>query len=102
MTTKKTAHSQEDHDLLIRIDTKLGVLVQRFDDHQSEALGRIRTLEELKLGKNEAQEMRHGAEMVHSDHEQRLRRQERYTWLAIGALSIMQISWALFSGYFLK
>jgi hypothetical protein len=76
---------ENDHDLLVRIDTRVTELkdqVSRFN--QSSAEDR-RQLHEIKADKSD----------VH-DHETRLRRQERFLYIGIGGLMTLQLIFGLF------
>ncbi len=47
MTTRKTKLNTQDHDLLIRMDEKLNLLVQSFNSHKKETDDRISFLEKI-------------------------------------------------------
>lgn len=81
---------QNDHDLLIRIDTKLGLLINQFDEHKAVSLNKITELQETKLDRDEADRILESANQVHDDHEKRLRRLEQYGAIALGALYVIQ------------
>lgn len=80
-----------DHDLLIRIDTKLGLLIEQFNDHKSDALKYIQDLKSTKLDKSLFIKFEEGYNNSKKDQEVRLRRLERYGAIAVGALSVIQI-----------
>lgn len=74
--TDEIHNGQSDHDLLIRIDTKLELLFKDFGTVKADII----KLESCKAEKRDL-----------TDHEKRLRRLERYGAIAIGALTIIQI-----------
>jgi len=87
---------QSDHDLLIRIDTKLGILMTDFHTVKKDVV----RLEELKANKKDLAEIMECVDLKsddksnktdHCDYESRLRRLERYGAIAIGGLAIIQI-----------
>lgn len=80
-----------DHDLLIRIDTKMDLLTKQFNSHQAEAIGRIKSLEDHKIDKAEILRLKHEADIDHKDFETRMRRVERWGFVAIGGLAILQL-----------
>ena len=96
---------QADHDLLIRLDTKMdraGSDIKELHNHISTVHRSVEGLSvgidnkiakaiEPKIDRAEVQDMRDEAEKIHSDHEKRIRQLERYTWSAIGALALAEI-----------
>ena len=71
---------KNDHDLLIRIDTRLEDLIKRQSDIQKE----IVRLEDTKCGKEEA-------DKKFTDFEVRLRKLERFFYGAIAVLIVLQV-----------
>ena len=51
---------------------------------------RVENLESGKLGREEASRLQAEATTLHNDHENRLRFIERYMWLAIGGLAVIE------------
>lgn len=97
--------NDQDHDLLIRLDTKMdratqdiGALHKQLGDVAASVHGLIAAVDSKiaaavaqKVDKHEFHEAKVEGDKVHSDHEQRIRRIERYVWLAIGALALLQM-----------
>lgn len=98
------ALAQADHDLLIRLDTKMDRTIVDVKELHSHISTVHRSVEGLsatvdakiaaavanKIDKDEAERILTDAQKVHDDHEKRIRRLEMYTWTAIGALAIIQ------------
>lgn len=101
---------QHDHDLLIRLDTKmdraaedikavdrkvsdvsrdLGVMADGLEDKIAAAVAD-------KEDKSRVNELKAEGDKIHDDHERRIRSLERYVWSAIGALTLAQIAMAIF------
>ena len=80
---KDHAMRQSDHDLLVSIHTKVERVIDDVKDLGMNVGGRLTLVEETKLGKKEY-------DVEHADHEKRIRNLERYVWLAIGALAVLQ------------
>jgi len=88
---QQTFHNgQNDHDLLIRIDTRLQDLIRDNNDFKSN----LSKLENKKCDKDEVNEKFNGHKQdiatQLSDHEKRMRRVERFVYIAIGALTLLQ------------
>lgn len=83
--------NENDHDLLIRIDTKLGLLLTQFHEHKDQAVRDITTLRETKADKEDLVIVKEEQNKRTVDHEDRLRRLERYGSIAVGAIAIIQI-----------
>ena len=81
---------KNDHDLLIRIDTRLGLLMTQFNDHKQDAMARLAILEETKMGREEHRSIQENSDKIEVDHETRIRRIELYGSIAIGALLVVQ------------
>lgn len=79
-----------DHDLLIEINTKLGILLDQFHEHKEKAVAEISRIDSIKADKEDVSKVRQGLNEKFNDHELRIRRIERYVWLAIGALALLQ------------
>lgn len=84
----------DDHDLLVVVHTKLERVLEDLKDMRLDTMGRIAVLEANKLDKAEAMKMMEEAlaesTEKHNDFEMRIRFIERYMWLAIGALGVIQ------------
>lgn len=77
---------QNDHDLLIRVETKVEMLYKEVRE-----LGQtMKTIEQSKLDKEQATHLKHDADTIHRDHETRLRRVERWGFGAIGAIGVIE------------
>lgn len=80
-----------DHDLLIVLHTKLDRALTDIEKIGDGMSARLVELEHTKAEKKELVEAQIAADKIHDDHERRIRRLEKYVWLAIGALAIIQI-----------
>jgi hypothetical protein len=93
-----------DHDLLIKIDTQVEMI--RADLHSS-VEDRVKLWREKanvtdlnSLGeKMEESRLKYLEAKTGEDHERRLRAIERYVWLAIGGLFIIQLLWGIVVRY---
>lgn len=99
------ALAQADHDLLIRVDTKMDrtiVDVKELHTHistlhrsveglMSSVDAKIAAATANKIDKDEAERILADAKEIHDDHEKRIRRLEMYTWTAIGALALAEL-----------
>jgi phage-related minor tail protein len=94
--------NQNDHDLLIQIATKLDRAISDIKELKDNAAARIDALEQEKLNQKEFEGVRAAADKLHNDHEKRLRRIEKWGFLAIGALGFLQIVANLYTNYFHK
>lgn len=63
-----------DHDLLIRLDTQMGAIRDDIQKLSDNTFGRLATLEQNSINKSSF-----------DDHEQRIRKMEKYQWLQMGA-----------------
>lgn len=89
-TEDKRPTHESDHDLLIRIDTKLGLLIEQFHTHKEATLKELSVLSEQKINKTDVLAMKTAADKIHDDYEIRLRRIERFGSIAIGGLIVVQ------------
>ena len=94
-----------DHDLLIRLDTKMDRAAKDISDLHSHVNGvrtdvqsmtasmdaKVAAAMAVKIDREDVLQMKADADKLHEDHERRLRILERYVWTAIGALAIIQI-----------
>lgn len=91
-----------DHDLLMILHTKMDRALSDIKELSENFAGRLAVVEQNKLERSEAERMvaaaKAEAEKEHAtikekqeDHEKRVRRLERYVWLAIGALAILEV-----------
>ena len=85
-----------DHDLLIRVDTKLDTLSGDLRELKDGTQKRLETLEREKFDASEAQKLKEDGDRVHLDHERRMRRIERWGFLAAGALGALEVVLALY------
>lgn len=95
-----------DHDLLIRLDTKMDRAAKDIADvhthinHVRVEMQSFSTTVETKISEatkskidaSEVHEMQVARAKLHDDHENRLRFLERYMWTAIGILALIQIA----------
>lgn len=92
-------HDLLDHDLLIAIATKLDRAIQDIKELKDNAAARIDALEAEKLNQKEFESVRLSSDKLHGDHEKRIRRLERWGFIAIGALGLVQIVANLWANY---
>ena len=86
----------DDHDLLIRIDTKLEMLHDEIRSFETNSNADRARLWSEKAGVTELASLasrldRAASSAAAEDHERRLRIIERYVWLSIGGLFILQV-----------
>ncbi len=74
-----------DHDLLVRVDTKIAGLAESVSLFMQTSAADRRQLHEIKSDKSATE-----------DHEIRLRRQERFLYIGIGGLMTLQLIFGLF------
>lgn len=91
MAESEVRPNENDHDLLIRIDTKLGILLTQFHEHKDQAVREITILKENKVNKEDFINLKKEQDTQSADHEDRIRRLERYGSIAIGAIAVIQI-----------
>lgn len=80
-----------DHDLLIEIKTELKLFREESRSINNDTKERLVILGENKLEKEVFSTFLIGDGKIKSDHESRLRFLERYAWLAIGAIGVLEI-----------
>lgn len=99
-----------DHDLLIRIDAKLEGLTTDLKDFKNTSIQQITELYRTKAPKSELESLQEGFESTASkaevkelkeDHEPRIRFLEKYGWMAIGGLTIIQAALYILHTHFL-
>jgi hypothetical protein len=107
---------QNDHDLLIRVDTKLDRasqdltnLGQRVEEvrHDVSVLSdnmevKIAAAVSGKANTVDIIEMKKDADKVHDDHERRLRFLERYVWGAIAVVAVGEFAVGIFLAFYLR
>lgn len=81
---------KSDHDLLIRIDTKLGLLIDQFHTHKEATIREIALINEHKADKVDIESLKKANALIVKDQEDRLRRIERIGAVAIGAIMVIQ------------
>lgn len=79
-----------DHDLLIVLHTKLDRALVDLDRLADGMSARLATVEHTKAEKDELLKAQAAAELVHVDHEKRIRRLERWGFIAIGIIMALQ------------
>lgn len=85
-----------DHDLLIAIDTKLGVLIDQYNKHADFATKELSNLNSTKLDKEVFDNYRENKKTVELDTETRLRRVERWGAMAVGIIGFIQFAVSVF------
>lgn len=83
--------NMEDHDLLIRLDTQMKILMGSIKDLNDNTIVRINELYKIKMSKDDFHSFEKAIENLHSDMEKRIRSVERFTWIAIGVITIVQM-----------
>jgi hypothetical protein len=81
VTNVSTGKNNEDHDLLVTLNTKMEDLKEDIQELKDGTSGRIKTLEETKLNIADSYPMlyKQGNEDLHKDHEERIRKIEEKT-----------------------
>lgn len=91
MPPKRTTTS--DHDLLVRVEERLINLTNLFTTHANESKARLDHLAQTKADKSEIIDLKttitSGLEFK-PDHEQRLRRLEKFVYVGLGCLFALQ------------
>lgn len=97
----------KDHDLLIKLDTKMDALTENFNHMRDNVVTRVTALEEHKVDKRDFEDTKKiidnkvdktdfdgykktNTEKI-NDHESRMRRNERIIYIATGAVLLLQI-----------
>lgn len=80
-----------DHDLLIVLHTKMSRVMFDISNIGKDVSGQIKELQLMKHDKEAAMAMKTESDKIHSDHEKRLRRVERWGFTAIGALALIEL-----------
>lgn len=80
-----------DHDLLIELRAWLKIILQDVKELKTTMTAQITAIDTNKLDKEEANQMHEQSNKLHEDHEKRIRAIERWVWLAIGGLAVLQI-----------
>lgn len=90
-TNSKENIIQSDHDLLIRIDTKIEGLINNDKEYRD----RLSHIESEKANKDdmsaEVHQISKDVNIRFADHERRMRKIEKYVWTVAGALAILEI-----------
>ncbi len=86
------SNHQNDHDLLIELRTELRGLRTDVNDLKNGLDSRVKNLEDDKISKVTVMALKKEADIVHKDHESRIRVLEKWVWVAIGALGIIQVA----------
>lgn len=81
-----TTKGASDHDLIVELKTLMKVNIKQLQELSM----KLDKTTDTKLDKSEATRLLMEAEAVHKDHESRIRNLERYVWLAIGGLAVLQ------------
>lgn len=79
-----------DHDLLIELRTEVRAIRTDVKDLKDSTTDRVAALESEKFNKEEALSWKKAIDLIHQDHETRIRRVERWGALAIGGLAVIQ------------
>ena len=89
--------TRQDHDLLVRLDEKVNLLITQMTRMAENNEARLAHLEANAITHEDAKSMLSDAEKTHTDHEKRLRYIERYGGIALGGIYLL---YALFQfGY---
>ncbi len=86
-----SAINAEDHNLLLRIDTKVERVISDVAELRNNFSNRVDALEREKENQRDALERHAKQETINLDKELRLRRLEQWGWMAIGGLAIIQV-----------
>ena len=80
-----------DHDLLIILHTKLSRVILDISTFGKDLTSQVDKLSVSKHDKEAAEKIKVDADKIHIDHEKRLRRIERYVFMALGVLTLWQL-----------
>jgi hypothetical protein len=89
-----------DHDLIIRLDTKLDALHKAVTDANNDTKERLVTLETKKLDKDSFNEFFSEYKLERADKERRLRFLERWAWILWGAIILSQFAIIVYVTFF--
>lgn len=84
-----------DHDLLIRIDTKLDIYMSSQKEFEKEMRDEISKLR----ARDEVFELKKASVTVTNDQESRLRKIERFAYIGVGISFVLQLLLAAFVGF---
>lgn len=85
-----------DHDLLIVLHTTMRHMGADVKEIKDDNTRRLAVLEATKYDKEEAVKASAAADKIHEDHETRIRRTERWGFISIGALAVIQVLISIF------
>lgn len=77
--------------MLIRLDQKVDALSTDIKDLKDNVASRVASLEQGKLDTLEATRLMAESMKIHDDHERRLRFVERYVWMAVGIIGLLNL-----------
>lgn len=92
MATTKTLLSQwsrDDRDLLVELRTEVRAISQSLKEIKDETTARVAVIENGKVDKTDLITIKNASDVIHVDHEKRLRSVERSIWIYIGAAAIL-------------
>lgn len=92
-------YQHSDHDLLIRIDTRLETLSADLKEFKGRADRELTRLWDEKASIEEYRKCFNNCSMLNNDHESRLRKVERTFWVGAGALGVLQLAIGLWLHY---
>lgn len=81
-----------ERDMLIEVRTELRGVAADVKELKDSLAARVLALEVNKLDKTDAERYRKGLEQIQVDNEQRFRRLERWGFIAIGALTVLEFA----------
>jgi len=84
--------NREERDLLVEVRVKLEALHQDVKELKDNTTRRVDALEIEKISKEETYRMKKAADEIRLDHENRIRRLERWCTLAIGGLVVLELA----------
>jgi len=85
-----------DHDLIIRLDTKLDALHKAVTEANNDTKERIVTLESKKLEKDGFNDFLSEYKLERADKERRIRFLERWSWAAWGVIGFIEFALILY------
>lgn len=85
-----------DHDLLIVLHTSMRHMSSDIKEIKDNNTRRLAVLEATKYDKEDAARAIAAADKLHEDHETRIRRTERWGFISIGALAVIQVLISIF------
>jgi len=89
----QTKQQQQDHDLLIRIDQKLGDLIDDVNELKTNIVGRVANLEDKKLSKDDFEKYKQESSKENEVHLQEAKENfdanKKWRWSLAGGLAVV-------------